>query len=749
MNLKRMFRDFKSNLTKHISFVLLIALSVSIIVGFNRSMDSYLDGIYAVRENCNMEDGCFCVYEPISSTKIRKLENKYQMTIEKCENVDIDLTPTNSDFNIHLRIFSIERKINQPALIEGKLPSDTYEICLDSKFAKAHHYPIGSTISLSHISYKVVGYAISPDYIYTLEETSDTMNNPDYFGVAYTTLLGFNEIKETHPNITTYSYLDPYDHHESLKHYLSEHSSLVSFTTAKDNSRIATIINDVKGPKNIALIMGLLLMVIIAFIISISIKNTISSESQTIGILYSQGLNKSELLRYYLMLPCLLVTLGICIGYPIGIMISKPLLVMVDVQYTMPPIVFKDTTFIFFAGVFLPLFISMAITYSTLSSALSKTPLSLLRGQHSTSKVTPLEERVKFNHLSFFNRFRLKNIIREKGSMLSLMLGVLLSMFILLTGLFFRDSISHYIENIASDFPYEYLYRFKSQSDLDKYSKQGEQLVLDNFTIDIKEKTKNIVLYGIQTNSQFFDMPQIGSLKNNEVLMAPCLTNKLGIRIGDTITLTNSIEDTHYEVKIIGYAPYDFGQYLYTSIAGYNQITDQHKYPYNTLLTRTPLDIDSDKITNLTTKANIITSTNNLLGMISVFTTIMVLAGMAILIIVIYLLMNMILEKGSINISMVKIFGYSQKEINKLYLKGTVLLLILCFFPAIPASYSLCKAFYDSIFAEMDKYFLPYINPTSLLAAFILMVVGYNGACFLLKRKINQIALTEALKNRE
>ena len=55
----------------------------------------------------------------------------------------------------------------------------------------------------------------------------------------------------------------------------------------------------------------------------------------------------------------------------------------------------------------------------------------------------------------------------------------------------------------------------------------------------------------------------------------------------------------------------------------------------------------------------------------------------------------------------------------------------------------------DFIFAEMDKYFLPYIYPTSLLLAFFLMLTGYFGSSFLLKRKINKIALTEALKNRE
>ena len=524
---------------------------------------------------------------------------------------------------------------------------------------------------------------------------------------------------------------------------------MISFVKSKDNARLNTVINDVNSPKTIALLMGLLLIAIVAFTISISIKNTIASESQTIGILYSQGFNKNELLGYYLSLPCLLVLLGILVGYPLGMLMSSPLTIMADQQYTIPPFVFRSTPFIYFGGVFLPIFISISITYITLSSSLNQTPLSLLRGHYSSNRVSNLEKHLTFKHFSFFNRFRLKDIIREKGSMISLFLGVLISMFILVTGLYFRDSILNYIDNLTKDFPYEYMYTFKSNSDLDKYSKQGEQVAFSSLKFEVGGHLRTASLYGIQPTSDFFDIPDLAVLQDNEVLMAPCMHTKFNIQVGETVYLINELTDEKYPIKVVGYCDYDFGQYFYTSNSVYTQILKQHTSPYNGLLTHIPLTLDSNKIINLTSKENIISSTRNILSMISVFTGIMIVVGVAVLIIVIYLLMNMILEKGSINISMVKIFGYTPKEINKLYLNGTVFIVILGFLPAIPAGHWLCKSFYDFIFAEMDKYFLPYIYPTSLLLAFFLMLTGYFGSSFLLKRKINKIALTEALKNRE
>lgn len=749
MNYRRLFRDFRANIVKNLCFCLLIILSVAIIVGFNRSMDSYLASVYAFWSDAHLEDGYFTASEPLLKAKLKKIENKYACTIEEIQYANINLSPAHSDTSVHLRVFSTEREINQVRLVNGRLPQTEEEIVLDPKFAKAHLYSIGSTITLSHNNFQIVGYAISPDYIYTLEEPSDFLNNPYAFGVGYTTALGYKKLENNTDLTTTYSFLDPNGQVDLLRDYLNDHTLLINFVKEKDNPRTITVINDVKSPKTISLIMGLLLVVIISFIISISIKNTIASESQTIGILYSQGISKRELLRYYLMLPLLLVLIGILIGYPIGIIISKPLISMEEVQYTLPPVTFIDTPFVFFSGVFLPLFISLTITYRSLSKALNKTPLSLLRGQHSSNKVSSFEKRFTFNHFSFFSRFRLKNIIREKASMLSLFLGILLSMFILLTGFYLHNSVSHYIKELTATYPYEYLYIFKSPADLNKYSKQGELMAYSDLTIRMNDKDRAVGLYGIQQASAFFQMPALASLKDNEVLIAPCLTNKFNIQIGETIILDSIDEDKHYPVKVVGYAADDFGQNFYTTPGGFNFITNQHKQPYNTLLSHQPINIDSDKLISLTSKSNIISSSSNLLGMISVFTVILIIVGMAILIIVTYLLMNMILEKSSINISMVKIFGYTPREINKLYLKGNIIFPIMSYLPAIPAAYFLCKAMYDSIFAEMNKYFLPYIYPSSLIAVFLLMLLGYGSACYLLKKKINKIALTEALKNRE
>ena len=340
-------------------------------------------------------------------------------------------------------------------------------------------------------------------------------------------------------------------------------------------------------------------------------------------------------------------------------------------------------------------------------------------------------------------------MIRERNSIISLFCGVFIALFILLTGFFLKNSVVHYIHTMSQSIPYDYMYTFYSPKDLSQYSKQGEQVAFKDFKISVNDKLRNVGVYGLTSDSTFFNIPELKTLKENEVLMAPCMTKKFNIKAGDVITLLDNADNQSYSALVVGYADYDFGQYFFTSIQNYNYILKNHSLPYTSLLTSKALDVDSDKVANLASRNSIITSSETLLTSISSITNITIGIGMVILIIVIYLLMNMVLEKSSINISMVKIFGYVPKEINKLYLNGTIFILILAFIPALPASYHLCKTFYALILEEMNQYIDVYIYKSSILTSIGLMLIGYLISTFLLKRNINKIALTETLKNRE
>ena len=89
--IKRTLRDFEKNKIKYISFFLLIVLSVTVIIGFNRSMDSYVKTVEKFFETNNAEDGQFSVYGELSKRRILNLEEKYGIDIEEVKSYDSDL----------------------------------------------------------------------------------------------------------------------------------------------------------------------------------------------------------------------------------------------------------------------------------------------------------------------------------------------------------------------------------------------------------------------------------------------------------------------------------------------------------------------------------------------------------------------------------------------------------------------------------------------------------------------------------
>ena len=749
MNFKRMLRDFKANYIKNISFILLIILSTMIIIGFNRSSTSYVAAVDRFYHNAHAEDGQFTIAGKFSAKQIRTLEGRFHLTLEEVPFTDIKIKTLPSE--PILRIFSTDRSINQVALLAGNFPTSSEQILIDSKFAEALGYQIGDSITLSGSSFVISGYGISPDYVYTLKNTSDFMSMSNSFGVAYLLPTGYERIKLSSISTTTlYTYKANTKDINAFKNELQRKYALVSFLERKDNSRLTTVYSDASAPSLIALIMGVLLLSIIGFIISISIRHTIQSESQIIGILYAQGMNANELLAYYLMLPSFLVVIGSIIGYFLGIAISSPLLILQTSQYTVPNVILLSPWYLVVIGIVLPVFLTLSITFVCVSKALGQTPLSLLRGSHSNMKVSKLECLFSFKGFSFFKRFRLKSMLRELGSILALFLGATLSMFILFTGLYMKDSCVSYMNSLPKAIPYENLYTFKQPQDLYQYSKAGELTSLYTVKFNHKGTNKNLYLQGIHPQSTFFNISVLESLQSHEVLISPSVHFKFGIQVGDTLLLYDDQDKNKtYEVIVKGLAPYDYGLYLYTTQASYNHFLGIHQDSSNALMTDAPITIKDTKLLSETNKHKMVEGMKNFTTLIVVFTSIIIVVASIILIVVIYMLMKMTIDKSKINISMVKIFGYYPKEVSSLYLKGNYFFLLVGYLLAIPASYYLTRTFFDSIFESMEQYILPSLTPFSYMLGFALMTLSYGITVILLKNNLNQISLTEALKNRE
>ena len=123
--------------------------------------------------------------------------------------------------------------------------------------------------------------------------------------------------------------------------------------------------------------------------------------------------------------------------------------------------------------------------------------------------------------------------------------------------------------------------------------------------------------------------------------------------------------------------------------------------------------------------------------------------GVAMFMLIVYLLSKIILEKNAQSISMTKILGYSNREINSLYITTTSLVVIGSMLLTIPLCAYLMKTVCVYIFSDYSGWFAYYVPLTVYVKMFLLGVCSYLAVAYLQTRSIKGVPLGEALKNVE
>lgn len=123
--------------------------------------------------------------------------------------------------------------------------------------------------------------------------------------------------------------------------YISESAKIdpviiSSFSEAEYNIRIKDALDDSSLGKQAALVVGVFLIILLMYMLSIFASGTVEKERSVIGTLYSLGFLKSEILSYYIKIPLLISALGAVIGTVSGVFLTYPLSAEYSAMYSFP-----------------------------------------------------------------------------------------------------------------------------------------------------------------------------------------------------------------------------------------------------------------------------------------------------------------------------------------------------------------------------------------------------------------------------
>ena len=192
--IKRIPREFKSELGKQLAIFLFFVLIIGAVSGFIISADSLITAYNDSFEKFTVEDGNFELAEKADEDTLKAVEEEGKIKVF----ANFYKQEATRSFESQLRIYGERKDIDRVDVWEGFLPAAENEIAVDRLYAENHGLEPGSTVRLDEKELKVSGIVALTDYSALFENPTDLMFDNDMFGVGVMSDAGFEALRDDH-----------------------------------------------------------------------------------------------------------------------------------------------------------------------------------------------------------------------------------------------------------------------------------------------------------------------------------------------------------------------------------------------------------------------------------------------------------------------------------------------------------------------------------------------------------------------
>ena len=784
--MKRLPRELTGDIGKYLVIFLFMTATIGFVSGFLVADDSMLAAYDESFEKYNIEDGNFTLSQKASDAQLQHLTDAgvqiYEnFFVEEPRREPGDVAQAESDDAAEslgkLRIYGPRNEIDLVCLMKGDLPETKDEVAIDRMYADNNQLAIGDEIRLGNRTLSICGLVAFSDYSCLFEDNSDMMFDAVKFGVGLMTQEGFDAFGTAH---LKYRYSFIYDEKPASEQAEKEQSddfvevlakrmgmNLTDYIPRYGNQAINFTGDDMGGDRSMMLVLLYILIAIMAFVFAVTTNNTIAKEACVIGTLRASGYTRKELLLHYLALPVIVTLIAAVVGNILGYTFFKNICAgMYYGSYSLPTYVTRWNANAFLLTTVVPILLMLLVNICLIAKRLRLSPLKFLRRDLSGKRA---RRAVRLPNFRFFNRFRLRIILQNRSSYLTLFIGITFANVLLLFGMMMLPLLNHYQDDVLENMLGTYQYILSPPDEIDEEDENTLMGVLqklmtpsletDNPTAEkfcvttlksviTGKNSEDIMVYGIADDSAYLDLPE------NDSADAACISDgfaqKYGIHIGDTITVKEPYEDTSYTFTVGSFYHYPASLAVFLPIGTWRSVFAESDAYFNGYFSETEItDLDEDYIGATITRDDLTKISRQLkVSMGSMFYLINVFS-IALFALLIYLLTKLIIEKNATSISMVKILGYETREIMSLYLTATTWIVILSILLSFWIATVLIKQIYVLMMAEYSGWLTLYIAPDIYPKMFLMGMVAYLFVALLQLGKIRRIPMDEALKNVE
>lgn len=810
--LRRFPRDLRNNLGKYLGIFLLLVVSIALVAGFLSAASSISKIIEEMPDKYTIEDGQFSTSFKANDKAIDAIE-ELGCTVYESFNMDLPAVKSKSDSleetDFTLRIYNNRTEVNLAAYCEGNQPSASDEIAVDRVFASNVGISVGDTIEVAGKTMTVSGIMTMPDYQALFEKNSDFVFNALTFTVAEVSPEVFDDFAQDNSVTYTYSFVtdnrsmalsDRVDMEKDIVAALSDNNvAISSLIDSSNNQGIGYPADDIEGDSSMWETLMFLLIIIMAFVFVVLTSATIEEESSVIGTLMSMGFKKGEILLHYMALPTFVGLLGAVFGNVLGCtLMADPMKDLYYNSYSLPPYAATWDWYVFIITTVVPVVLLIVITFIGLLRKLRFSPLQFLRhelGRGGTRRGVRLP-----SFLGFSSRFRIRVFLRNLPHFATLFVGVGFASMLLLFGLSVMPTMDNYANSLKNTMVAQYQYTLKSPLELNGTDDQREAyaaaekltetedlsdlpladlvdlmgkastidedatpintLSNDQGAIDQAEKyavyslkidrpgdagQEEVTVYGIEDDSRYFNE----DVSNGKTVVGFGLADKLGLDTGETYKFFDEYTDKTYQLTVDDIEGEETAMCVWLSLDSFNEMFDNDSDYFNAYASNEPLDIEGAYLASELTPADMDKIGNQMTNSMGDMMNMLVAVSVMIYLILMYLLTKTVIDRSARSISYMKVFGYRNGEIDRLYLTPITETVVVSLIATIPILIAALTALFKSMLMDMNGNIPIYVPFSAMATVVIVGFLVYLVVAFLHARSIKKVPLSLALKVQE
>ena len=526
--------------------------------------------------------------------------------------------------------------------------------------------------------------------------------------------------------------------------------NLISLTKASNNSRILSSTKRASSFRVVVWMMGIVLIILISYVLSVFTNQQLNREVKTIGALYSLGISKGELLKHYILLPTIITTLGSTFGMLLSFIPVRFIdgYSIMESMCSVVPFKMVVLPYLVVSCVILPPVICVGINVLSINKQLSRPALQLLNNANMEQK-KKLRNYAFFSKLNFIRMFQFKQLRREAKTGRTIVFGVLNCVILIVLGLSMHFMALNLLKLTKEDTKYDYMYIIKYPNEEVKniaVDSGGQLCVLKGLESTSFNKKANVSLIGLGDDNKYFPAnPEKGY---NNVVVSRSLAQKYYLSKGSELILSDSSEEHDYVFYVSGICEYNVGLCVFMNIDSMRKLFGYEDDYFNAALSNKPLEIDSGRIYSIITKEATIKTTGQMIEQTTPMVVMTVIIGFIIMGLVMYILSSVMIDRAAVGISLTSIFGFNDTEIKRMFINFNMITIGISVAVGIPLSLLFSRVLinYSTLNFNMGSNILMPIWAYFIL--FVAVVGLYYLISLILQNKLKKVSLTEALKSR-